>query len=118
MKRGAHDKTIPQCLKTLEDITWSYVICQQYTDAHHHFRVRLLNDQCVPNHLVSLDLMFLNKASVLHVVDVDTNLDAAGSTTGESTKNICFFVWIWDGKCIGYPDALAFDQEAQLTNST
>lgn len=72
----------------LEKIKGTCDMCQQEADARHRFRVSLPQNDCIFNKVVSLDLMSLDKRTVLHIVYCDTKFGAACFLLRESAKDV------------------------------
>lgn len=95
----------------LEKIQSTCDVCQRESDAPPLFRVSLPYTDCVFNRIGSLDLIKLEKTSVLHV----TKFSAANCLNGESSSEVLeAFLRIWVARCVGYPDVMAIYQRTQF----
>lgn len=118
MRRGVPDKAAAQDLNLLEKISKSCPIFRRHAEAPHRFCVSQRNEDCIFNGLVLLDLMKLEKGTVLHIVDVSTKFSSASFTERETTNDIWnLFVKIWVNAYLGYPAILAYNQSPQFTSS-
>lgn len=117
MKRANPNEATAETLKELQEVQSNCDVCQREADEPQRFRVSMPNDDVVFNRVVSLDLMKINRRTVLHAVDRDTKFSAACFTNGESTIDIWeAFLSIWVERYIGYPAILALDQGPQFTS--
>lgn len=79
-----HDE--PELRKKLEHIRKSCEPCQRLAKQPGLFHVFLQNEDCVFNRTVGMDIMKINKQSVLHEIDRDTEFGAATFLDGESSE--------------------------------
>lgn len=89
MNKSDPEKVSPDVMAYLQRITSTCDVCQLYAGAPHRFRVALLERDCESNLAVFIDLMHLEVASVLHVVDNETNFSAAFFLSRESADDVC-----------------------------
>lgn len=110
--------------KIIEDICRNCDTCQRFSVPPVRFKVSLPNeDELVFGDEISIDLMFLDNCSVLHVVDTATRFSAAtfldkhGETYGQSVEGIwqalasCWFLIY-----TGYPNRIRSDQGSTFTS--
>ena len=72
-------------------------------------------DGIVFNQKLAIDLMFLNKQPVLHVVDTQTHFSAAMFLREQSTDAVWnAFLYCWATLYIGYPERLRVDRGSQF----
>ena len=115
MKSSDPGKTSPQVLTDLKRISAACDLCQRLSHAPHRFRVALPDGEVVFNKTVCLDLMYLDNAAVLHVVDKDTKFSAATFLSNETAKETWnTFMRIRVCTYIGFPDVMATDQGPQF----
>ena len=115
MSRADPERTSPEVLRALKQISSTCDLCQRRSRAPHRFRVALPDADVVFNRTVCLDLMYLENTPVLHVVDKDTKFSAAAfleKETADATWNT--FMSIWVCVYIGFPDSMATDQGPQF----
>ena len=88
LKRTHPKDTTCDTLKILEEISAACSTCTTLSRNPHRFRVTLPKDRCIFNHELAIDLVWLKKKPVLHVVDTHTNFSAAIFLPSKSTKDI------------------------------
>lgn len=70
---------------------------------------------CIFGRAVGMDLIKINKATKLHVVDKNPKFSAASFIKGESSENIWeAFLCSWVASYIGYPNFVILDQDLQF----
>ena len=115
MKWSNPEKASPGVLKRIRA---ACNLCQRLAHAPHRFRVALPNGEVIFKKTVCLDLMYLDNAAVLHVVNKDKKLSAASclpKETADETWNtlmrirVCLY--------IGFPDIIATDQGPQFVSN-
>ena len=117
-KRSDPEKTSPQVLNDLKRISSECDFRQRLSHAPHRFRLFLPDGKVVFNKPVCLDLMHLDNAAVLHVVDKDTKFSADSflpKETSDDTWNT--FMRIWVCLYIGFPDIMETDQGSQFMSN-
>ena len=87
MKKSDPEKTSPQVLRDLKRISAACDLCPRLSHAPHRFRVALPEGEVVFNKTVCLDLMYLDNAAVLHVVDEATKFSAASFLPKETADD-------------------------------
>lgn len=113
--RGAKEHAKPGLRKKLEHIRETCDTCQRLAKEPGRFRVAIPNEDCVFNRSVGMDLMKIEKRTVLHVVDRDTKFSAASFLDGETSKIVWeTFLSIWVSTYTGYPDEVILDQGPQF----
>lgn len=83
------DKIDSDVKRTLEKVQRTCDTCQRHGSKPHHFRVDILDDHCIFNHVVGMNLMEIDNRTVLHIVDRDTKFGAATFLKGKSTAHVC-----------------------------
>lgn len=104
--------------KYLEDITKSCVPCQFHSRKPRRFKLAVGTDELRFNHIVAVDVMYIDGEPVLHIVDEATHFMSACFLRNSSTKE----VWASIRKCwinvyLGPPDFLRVDQGSNLVSS-
>lgn len=118
MRRADPGKTDAATLKQLQDIDKRFDICRRNMREPGRFRVSLPNNDIVFNRTVCVDLMSLKKKAVLHIVDSDTNLNAACFLDHHTAKHVWkMFVAKWVILYIGYPMKMKSDQDPQFIST-
>lgn len=99
-------------LDTLKRIGDGCPDCQELHAQPFRFRVSISEDSLRFNAELALDLVWLNKRPVLHVVEVHILYQNAAFINGKSYRDLWkFFLTIWDTIYSGYPDVLRVDRE-------
>ncbi len=81
-----------------------------------HFKVSAGSERITFNDVVSLDLMFLEGKAVLHVVDLQTRLNAAKFLKAQSVNAVwSAFLQCWSNAYSGPARIIRVDQGSQLT---
>lgn len=115
IKRAEPTTTNTGMYDILEKVKGTCDTCQRNAAEPHRFRVSLPNEDCVFNRVVSMDIMFLDSKSVLHVVDRDTKFGAASFLLGQSASQVWqTFLNIWVSVYVGFPESVAIDQGPQF----
>ena len=116
LKRTHPEETNEDTRRTLEEIQKACKTCTIMSPQPHRFRVSFPKGPCVFNEELALDLMWLDKKPVLHVVDTNTHFSAAMFLPGKTTADIwnCFLS-CWATVYIGHPDRFRVDQESVFT---
>ena len=112
---GVAERASPEVLRDLEKIENTCDLSQRLSHAPNRFRVSLPGKDVVSNRTVRMDTMFLERKSVLHVVDKDKKFSAAAFLRSETTEETWeTFMRIWVSVYIGFPDTIATDQGTQF----
>ena len=115
LKRTHPEDTSSETLKILNEIQSACRTCAVYSKGPHRFRVSFPKEECVFNHELALDLMWLKKKPVLHVVDTSTHFSAAIFLPSKSTVDIWHaFLACWSTAYVGHPDVIRLDQESSF----
>lgn len=118
VKPGTPLKTHPTDFTRLANIVRSCDVFQLHAEAPHRFLQSMQKDSCIFNILVSLDLMSLNKFTVVHIADVDTKLGSDFFTWDQSMRGVWrAFENISVNLYLDYPAGLSYDQGPQFTNT-
>ncbi|MEM1283154.1 MAG: reverse transcriptase domain-containing protein [Chlamydiota bacterium] len=103
--------------KLLEDISKSCKTCQAFSKPPERFKVSLPPSDIVFNREVAIDLMWLDKRAVLHVVDTETHFNGACFLKGQTVEDVWnAFVLCWSSLYHGYPDKIRADQGSCFTS--
>ncbi len=114
--RGSEiDKSVRE---TLEEISKSCITCAVNATKPRRFKLTVGTDDLRFNHIVAMDVMYLNGRPVLHVVDEATHFGAALFLKNQSTKSIWkAFLKCWTRIYLGPPDFLQVDQGTNFISS-
>lgn len=88
IKRAKPEKANAQLLKILQEISIACQACAPYTVPPFRFRTTIPPDEIVFNRELAMDLMYLNKKPVLHVIDTATNFQNAVFIRSKSTEDL------------------------------
>ena len=115
LRRANDDQKKPQDRGNLEKIAAECDICQRNMNAPGRFKVSLPPDDIVLNKVVCMDIKSLGGKRVLHIVDRDTEFNAAEflqNKTAEETWNVYMRAWVTS--LIGYSDEIHAYQGPQF----
>lgn len=103
----------------LDDIVKRCKPCQRNpTSKPQTFKVSIGTEDIRFNQEVALDIMYLDKRPVLHVVDLQTRLSAARFLKKISTEAVWnTFLECWVKTYVGHPNKLRVDRGAQFTST-
>jgi hypothetical protein len=97
--------------KALESITKNCQICEHSASKPRHFRLSIGTDDIIFNHVVAVDVMYLQSKPLLHVVCEATHYQAARFLPSMSADDTWkAFVACWCQTYLGPPDYLRVDQ--------
>ena len=114
IQRAKPGEATSETKKMLEDINRACTTCQRYTPKPFSFQVSMPKG-IVFNHELALDLMYLERLPVLHVVDTQTHFSSATFLYGESVEAVWYaFLECWVTLYPGYPDKMRTDQGTQF----
>ena len=77
IKRARPNQADSNTRRILEDMSRSCETCQTFSIPSQRFRVSFQPDEVTFNREVALDVIWTDKKAVLHVVDLETNLNDA-----------------------------------------
>lgn len=115
IKKRAKEHHTPQLHNQLAHIRSTCETCQHLSKEPGRFRVSMPQEKCVFHRLAGMDIMSLNRQSVLRIVDHDTKFSAATFLSVDSSANVCqAFLIIMVSTYVGFPDKIMLDQGPQL----
>jgi Reverse transcriptase (RNA-dependent DNA polymerase) len=110
LRRARPDEMNPMSMELIESITKSCSTCAEFKAKPITFKVRDIDD-IVFNQQLLLDLFFIDRRPVLHVVDRGTRFSAARFLRSESAEHVWeAFVKSWSSLYIGHPESMLTDQ--------
>ena len=120
IRRAQPSRATAQVLRDLQDVTRSCEPCQENSTGSHRFRVALPPPRIRFNHTVALDLMWLCKVPILHVVvDVQTHFQAAIVPKSKSAVDLWdAFIQCWAAVYTGFPTVMRVDHESSFVSET
>lgn len=116
IRRAKPEDATSETKQLLEDIAKACSTCQRFEPRPQSFQVSVPSG-IVFNQELALDLMFLDKIPVLHVVDTQTHFSSAVFLHSQSTEAVWHaFLECWATLYTGYPDKMRVDQGSQFTS--
>lgn len=89
---------------TIFKVQNTYDVCKRNTNESHRYRVSLLATEFVFNWIVSMELMKLDKLTVLHGVDRNTKIGTARFLRDEISAEVWeAFMEMWVKYYVGFP---------------
>lgn len=92
LKRARPSEMTTDVRRALDEITEACKICAEHRTKPRRFRLTIGSDDFRFNHVVAIDVMYINNRPVLHIVDEATHYQAArflrNMTSGEVWKTI------------------------------
>jgi hypothetical protein len=114
IQRAKPEEATSETKKMLLDINNACLTCQRFTQKPFTFQVSMPKG-IVFNHELALDLMYLERLPVLHVVDTQTHFSSAVFLYGETVEEVWYaFLECWVTLYPGYPDKIRTDQGTQF----
>ena len=117
LKRARPDETPSGVRNAIQEIQERCQTCQELGRRPKRFKLTVGNDDSRFNHVVAVDIFYIDNSPVLHLVDEETHFNAATFLRNVSTKE----VWrslkrCWIHSYLGPPDFLRIDQGSQFTS--
>lgn len=118
VKRARPQELSPQTRQTLDDISRACRSCKLFTMKPYRFRVSIPDENIIFNQEVALDLMFIDRTPILHIVDTHTHYQNAIPLKGESAADVWeAFVEAWASMYAGFPSKIRADQGSIFTSN-
>lgn len=115
LKRVKSDETYEIVRRSLDEITKACTTRAEYHSSPFRFRAAMSQEQLMFNHALAVDLMWLEKTPVLHVIDTHTVYQNAEFITDNSDTSLWeTFLRIWVTIFIGFPNTLRLDHETSF----
>ena len=115
LRSARPDEMTKEVKDWITDITRSCVTCQTYASKPKRFKITVGTDDLRFNHIVAVDIMYISKKPVLHVVDEATHFSAALFLTKVSSNHVWkAFLKCWSRVYMGPPDHMRVDQGSQF----
>lgn len=111
LRRANPNKFDNSTRHAIEDITNMCSICQKHSSKPRRFKVTIGSDDLRFNHIIAVDIMYIQSMAVLHIVDEATHYSTATfmrSHTAEDTWKAILRCWI--RIYLGPPDFIRIDQ--------
>jgi len=117
LKKANPTETKTETLKVLKNISKACATCQSLENKPMHFQVSLPDTNIVFNQELALDLMFIDRKAILHVVDLATHYSAATFLKGQSVDHVWIaFLTCWVTIYPGFPNNMKTDQGSIFTS--
>lgn len=117
IKRAKPEHATPETRAMLEQIGKACETCQVFSAQPQRFRVSLPPNKIVFNKTVAMDLMWLDKKAVLHVVDTHTHFNSAAFLRGHTVEDVWnAFLKCWATIYVGFPEKIKVDQGSCFTS--
>lgn len=102
----------------IKELTKAYKTCEYHASRPKRFRLTVGTEELRFNHIVAVDVMYINRRPILHVVDEATHYSSALFLPNASAKEI----WralrrCWIEIYLGPPDFLRIDQGSSFTSA-
>lgn len=115
LERAYPDQVTQDTKEIFKDSFDACQIFQTYSSKPITFQVRF-PDEVVLNKTIRMDLMFIDGAPILHVIEAGMNFSAARFVTAEDTETIwSTYLYTWVTVYIGYPHDILTDQGSAFT---
>lgn len=117
IKRAYPTKASTNLRQVLEQISEACTSCATYSNPPFRFRATIPPDKVISNRELSMDLMWLNKKAVLHIVDTSTLFQNAVFIRNQSSQNLWEeFVDCWVSVYTGFPEIVRLDRQSGFTS--
>lgn len=117
LKRADISKVSLKTMESIEDIVRRCTICQKYSPAPRRFKITVGTEDLKFNHVVAVDLMFISKKPILHVVDEATHFMGAQFLKSHSSADVWkALLRCWSRLYLGPPDHLRIDQGSNFVS--
>lgn len=103
---------------SIKELTEACTTCEYHASRPKRFRLTVGTEELRFNHIVAVDVMYINRRPILHVVDEATHYSSARFLPNASAKEI----WralrrCWIEIYLGAPDFLRIDQGSSFTSA-
>ena len=116
VSRAHPNHATPETRKIIENISKRCDTCQRFSPKPLSFSVTAPDDVKF-NSVVSMDLMYLDRHPVLHVIDLQTNFSSAVFLANSSVETVWnAFLLCWTTIYTGYPEKIKVDQGSVFTS--
>jgi Reverse transcriptase (RNA-dependent DNA polymerase) len=110
LRKAQYEELPPETRNILEEISHECESCQRHTKGPVYFRIRDV-DNVIFNQELYLDLFWIEKKPVLHIIDRGTRFSAAAFLPAQDAVTVWnTFVRCWVMLYIGWPDSMLTDQ--------
>lgn len=107
------DEVTSDVRKIIHEISDKLQCCNEHRGSPFRFKASLPSEDIIFNHELTLDLFWLAKDPVLHIIYVHTNFQTCAFLTYKSFDGTwTLFVHLWATIFQGYPDVMRIDQES------
>lgn len=118
LRRARYNEVNEKIRRSIKEIVKRCKVCEAYSSKPKRFKLTVGSEEARFNHMVAVDIMYINKDPVLHVIDEATHFMSACWLRKVSSKE----VWngllrCWSNTYLGPPDFLRIDQGSQFVSS-
>ena len=115
LRRSELGQTTENLKGIIDSVSKACTKCQEFSARPFRFRASIPDDEIVYNHELALDLLWLDKKPVLHVVDTHTSFQNAVFIQDKTPEGLWrSFTECWSTVYLGLPNVLRIDQEASF----
>ncbi len=117
IKRASPNQADNATRKLLAEISDACSTCQHFARPPERFKVSIPEENIVFNHELALDLMWLDRKALLHVVDTQTHYMSAAFLKGQTVEDVWeAFLFCWVTLYTGFPLRIRTDQGSAFTS--
>lgn len=118
LKRANPDEMESNVRKTLDKIRRECEVCIQNGSKPRRFKVTIGTDDLRFNHIVAVDVMYINSRPVLHIVHEGTHFNAAQFLRNMTAQHVWkTLLKCWSRVYLGPPDFLHVDQGSNFVSA-
>ena len=117
LKAARPEQMTPEVRNNVMNIVKSCVTCSTYASKPKRFKITVGTEDLCFNHIVAVDIMYISKKPVLHVVDEATHFCSALFLNKVSSSHVWkALLKCWSRVYLGPPDHLRIDQGSQFVS--
>ena len=117
LRRAHPDEANQSTRQTLEQIAKECETCLRHASKPRRFKLTVGHNNARFNHVVAVDIMYINNKPILHVVDEATHFSSAQWLRKVSSSEVWkALLRCWCNVYLGPPDHLRIDQGSQFTS--
>ena len=113
IRKANPEKADESVRKLIEQINKKCSVCSEHSVPPFRFRASIPPDEIIFNREVSIDLMWLDKKPILHIVDTATNFQNALFIRKKTAQDLWDdFVDCWASVYTGFPEIIRLDRRS------